>query len=484
MAWPEISKRLRSSDAIRHAPTRTTVIGQSAMGRYEILKLIGEGSNGEVYLARVVKDPTRYVVVKRVKENIRQNPKFQQFFDSEVQSMARFRHPYVVQLIDASIDDPIGPCLILEYIHGVTLEAILVRHRRWFPERIGRIFGQLCHALQAAHDAGIMHRDLKPANLMITDFNTPNESLKVMDFGFAGFTERPHIQIAELTGCGPIFACGTPAYVSPEMIRADSVDRRADLYSVGVILYEMITGRLPFNQMTVQEILSAHVRESPPTLRSLGIHDVNPIAEAVLQISLAKYPNERHQSARELALHFGQAIGTEIWESTAPPGYEASSDTATNHVKTILHAPTISNAPVSQKEPINDLFTFFDKFEATLPERLAAVKLRGFVEAVCGCVVTSEPGIIHLRVDLPSGWQEPKTRSGVIGWIQSIRKFTPEPGREPIDVKLEMKKIDANRVAVLVTLQPMAEYPPGNHETWRERCEEIYNILRMYLMAA
>ena len=246
----------------------------------------------------------------------------------------------------------------------------------------------------------------------------------------------------------------------------------------------MLAGRLPFNHDTVQEILSAHVRLTPPTLRSLGIHDVNPVAEAVLQIALSKYPNERHQSARELALHFGQAIGTEIWESTAPPGYGAISDTATNLASTLLHAQALPSVPVSQKEPINDRFTFFDKFEATMPERLAAAKLRGFVEAVCGSVVTSEPGLIHLRVDLPSGWQEPKTRSGVIGWIQSIRKFVPEPGREPIDVKLEMQKIDANRVAVLVTLQPMAEYPPANHATWRERCEEIYNVLRMYLMAA
>src|SRR5207253_7819018 len=149
--------------------------------------------------------PDEYVVGKRVKEQLLQNPKFRKFFDSEVESMKRFDHPYVVKLLDATLRDPIGPCIILEYIQGYTLEAILHKYPRWYPERMARMVGQLCHALQAAHDAGIMHRDMKPANVMITGFNTPQETVKVMDFGFAGFTERAHIEIAELTGHGPVF---------------------------------------------------------------------------------------------------------------------------------------------------------------------------------------------------------------------------------------------------------------------------------------
>src|SRR5581483_850795 len=143
------------------------------------------------------------------------------------------------------LTDPLGPCLVMEYVPGLTLESLLARNRVLEPVRAGRLLGYFCHALQAAHDAGIIHRDLKPANLMVQNPGTPAESLKVMDFGFAGFAAKPHIQLAELTGRGPISALGTPAYVSPEMIRGDRVDGRSDLYSVGVILYELLTGRLP-----------------------------------------------------------------------------------------------------------------------------------------------------------------------------------------------------------------------------------------------
>ena len=101
-------------------------LGQVVLGKYHLAQLIGEGSNGEVYLSRVSGQPNQYAVVKRVKAHILQNPKFRQFFDSEVHSMTRFEHPYAVRLYDASLDDPIGPCLALEYIHGITLEAVLV----------------------------------------------------------------------------------------------------------------------------------------------------------------------------------------------------------------------------------------------------------------------------------------------------------------------------------------------------------------------
>ena len=188
-------------------------------------------------------------MVKRIHDSVVAHPKFRQMFEAEVRSMANFDHPYAVGLIEAALDDPIGPCLVMEYVPGITLEAVSRdRHKRQLePERVGRLLGCFCHALQAAHTAGIVHRDLKPSNLMVVNPDTLQETVKVMDFGFAGFAAKPHIQLAELTGHGPIYAIGTPGYVSPEMIRGDRVDGRSDLYSVGVILFEMLTGRLPFD---------------------------------------------------------------------------------------------------------------------------------------------------------------------------------------------------------------------------------------------
>src|SRR5579872_629190 len=181
----------------------------------------------------------------------------------------------------------------MEYVPGVTLETVTTRHRSLDAERVGRLLGYIGHALDAAHTAGIVHRDLKPANLMVLKGGTPEESAKVMDFGFAGFAAKPHLQLAELTGHGPIYAMGTPGYVSPEMIRGDSVDKRSDLYSIGVILFELLTGRLPFDFESQEKLLEAHVKNSPPRFAKIGAKHVPPAVEAVVQLALSKYPNER-----------------------------------------------------------------------------------------------------------------------------------------------------------------------------------------------
>lgn len=489
MAWTAISNRFRNTEATRPSAVATVSepgaawIGKRAMDRYEIVKYIAEGSNGEVYLARPLgAKPDQFVVVKRVKEQLLQNPKFRQFFESEVRSMKRFDHPYVVKLIDATLHDPIGPCLVLEYIHGHTLEQIMAKYPRWYPERMAKLVGQLCHALQAAHDAGIMHRDMKPANIMIVGFNTPQETVKVMDFGFAGFTERPHIQLAELTGRGPVFCCGTPAYVSPEMVRGDACDGRADLYGVGCILYELLTGRLPFEFPTVEEIMAAHVKTAPPAFYKLGIKDVPPSVEGVVQLALAKYPAERHQSGRDLAIHFGQAVGMpSLWQDTAPKNYrpkETQTKSGTIIVdKRAIHAPKPGS--------VEDKFTFYDNFEASLAPKIAAAKLRGFVDDVGGTIVDSEPGVIRMRVDLPEGYREQgMTRSGLFSWFASIRQAMPASGEEPIEVAMQMQKIDDTRVAVFVAFTPMKEFIPVDLNVWKERCENLYNLLRAYLMAS
>jgi serine/threonine protein kinase len=269
------------SGVMRHAPDPAALTGATVLGKYKIDSFIGEGSNAHVFVGHPVADPGRYVVVKRIKPHVQANPRFRQFFDNEVASMRRFKHPYAVHLHDATLDDPVGALLVLDYIPGVTLESLLNRHRRLAPDRVGRILGPLCHALQAAGELGIVHRDLKPANLMVVGADTPQESIRVMDFGFAGFSSKPHIQLAELTGKGQIFACGTPAYVSPEMVRADPVDHRGDIYSVGVMLFELLTGRLPFDVHSQEQMLDAHLHTPPPRFSRVGLFDL-PRVEAVV----------------------------------------------------------------------------------------------------------------------------------------------------------------------------------------------------------
>src|SRR5438132_1734340 len=160
------------------------MVGRIFLGRYETMRILGEGGMGRVYLARQL-DLGRQVVVKIMHEQVAADPHFRDRFQRETLLMARFQHPYAVILYDASLNDPEGPCIIMEYIRGVTLDGLLEQNGRLSAPRVGRLLGQLGEVLQAAHAQGIVHRDLKPANLMVVDPDSPYEKIKVMDFGLA-----------------------------------------------------------------------------------------------------------------------------------------------------------------------------------------------------------------------------------------------------------------------------------------------------------
>ena len=460
-------------------------IGQTFLRRYKVRKFLGEGSNAHVFLATLSSDPKRFVVVKRIKDEAASAPRFRQFFDAEVRSMARFSHPYIVRLIDASLDDPNGACLVMDYISGVTLEAVLNKEKTMSPDRLAKVLGPLGHALYAAQLAGIVHRDLKPANLMVTGYGTDAESVRVMDFGFAGFTARPHIQLSELTGQGSFFACGTPAYVSPEMARGDSTDARADIYSVGVMLYELLTGRLPFDHADVGRLVDAHVRDTPPRFQRIGCGHIPAAVEAVVQVALSKFPSERHQTMKDLVAQYGKAVGWDVWGLTAPDGYVYAPAAESGEV-------VLSTAATAQPaDAASERFILSDLFEATLPEKLAAIKLRGFIEDVGGEVLESEPGLIRVRVEMPVGYKEsnssrPSSSSGVFAFLSGVvRSAAPVAprGKEPIEIELQMKKLDANKVSVLVAFRPVRPFLPTDHALWSERCEAYYTHLRQFVMA-
>src|SRR5438552_3452996 len=273
------------------------MVGRIFLGRYEALRLLGEGGMGRVYLARQL-DLGRQVVVKVMHDHVASDPLFCERFQRETLLMAHFQHPYAVTLYDASLDDPQGPCIVMEYIRGITLDTLLQRNGRLAPARVGRLLGQLCEVLQAAHSTGIIHRDLKPANLMVVDPDTPYEIVKVMDFGLAKpLVHDPDLPFPLTNGD---FAVGTPGYMCPEQARGEEMDHRGDLYSVGVILFELLTGQLPFAGKSTMDILLAHATEEPPSFAALGAGPhVPPAIERVVQSCLTKDPNQRPKHARE-----------------------------------------------------------------------------------------------------------------------------------------------------------------------------------------
>jgi serine/threonine-protein kinase len=436
------------------------MIGRVFLGRYETTRLIGEGGMGRVYLARQL-DLGRHVVVKVMHDHIAADPKFCERFQRETLLMARFQHPFAVTLYDASLNDPQGPCIIMEYVRGVTLDALLQRHTRLSPARVGRLLRQLCEVLQAAHTEGIVHRDLKPANLMVVDPDTPFEHLKVMDFGLAKLLGPFDTQGANITGTE--FAIGTPGYMCPEQANGDEMDHRGDLYSVGVILYELLTGRLPFSGASTMDVLIAHATEAPPPFAHSGVAEwVPPAVEAVVKACLGKTANQRPANARDLAERFEAALETDTEAPPQPAPVREDPRPPPPQPDAIAARPTVALT--------TDPFTVVHEFEAWMPETIASYKLRGFVQDAGGEVIESVPGRIRVRL---GGKGSAYATSGLSSWFGLGRRS------QMIDVELRLHKTDQGRDSLLhitVVLRPADKDAAA--PDWRDRCARIFCDLR------
>jgi serine/threonine-protein kinase len=414
---------------------------------------------GRVYLARQL-DLGRQVVVKVMHDHVAADPKFCERFQRETLLMARFQHPYAVTLYDASLNDPQGPCIIMEYIRGVTLGTLLHNNKgRLSAPRVGRLLGQLCEVLQAAHNEGIIHRDLKPSNLMVVDPDTPYEKIKVMDFGLAKLIDAPSLKQVNVTGGD--FAVGTPSYICPEQVRGDPVDQRGDLYSVGVILYEMLTGRPPFTAQSTMDILLAHATEEPPSLSAVG-PEIPPAIETVVLDCLAKSPARRPPSARDLAERFETALAHE----------EAVREAATRP-ESLQEVEQLPSGPDPAEVDPNAVVYHL---EAWMPEAIAVHKLRGFMYDVGGQVIESVPGRIRVHLGGPGSAYQMSTRSK--SWFGIPRKGSM------IELELCMQQNDPERQNLLqmtVIMRPL-DADSAFDPMWRSLSAQVYVDLRGYLM--
>jgi tRNA A-37 threonylcarbamoyl transferase component Bud32 len=448
------------------------MVGRTFLGRYEAVRLLGEGGMGRVYLAKQL-DLGRQVVVKVMHDHIAADPKFHERFQRETLLMARFQHPYVVTLYDASLNDPQGPCIVMEYIRGITLDALLQRNTRLSPTRVSRVLGQLCEALQAAHVEGIVHRDLKPANLMIVDPDTPYEKIKVMDFGLAKLVDSKPMKYQKKSDTGADFAVGTPGYISPEQVRGDDIDHRSDLYSLGVILFELLTGRLPFAGNETMDVLLAHATEAPPTFDSLGASSwVSPAIEAVVQNCLAKNPADRPASARDLAELYETALVIEASPAQPVVVNGAPGDTPANGATAVAGA----QAPKAAYDPN----VVVHRMEAWMPEAIAAYKLRGFVYDVGGEVLESVPG--RIRVRLGGKGSVYHTNNGPLSWLGLGRKTAV------VDVELDLERSTSNpgqqNLLHITVKMRSPDLGAAANPNWRARCTRIFCDLRGYLAGA
>jgi len=270
-------------------------IGSLIDGKYEVSSRLGEGGMGVVYRCRhTILDRT--VAMKVLRLDMAKNLELTERFLNEARSASSIGNPHIIDILDFGQLPDGATYFLMEFLEGNSLTSLLEAGRRLPLERLLDIAIQLTEALGAAHRAGIVHRDLKPDNVFLIQRGDEDDFVKVLDFGIA----KANTATNQLTQAGQVF--GTPHYMAPEQAAGKEVDGRADIYSLGVMLFELVSGRLPFDGDNFMSILTQHMYKEAPRMRDLGESGlrVAPELEAVIQRCLLKTPADRYASMEEL----------------------------------------------------------------------------------------------------------------------------------------------------------------------------------------
>lgn len=283
------------------------LLGTHLDGKYQILKKIGEGGMGSVYIAN--QEPIdRKVAVKVLLSKLAEDEIAVKRFEQEARAISKMQHPNTVTIYDFGRvedheEDTERLFIVMEYLKGFTLTQVLRQEGAIPGPRASRILRQVCASLADAHGAGIIHRDLKPDNIFLSEIGGEKDWVKVLDFGVAKLADSE--SAGTLTQTGMIF--GTPKYMSPEQAEGKPIDYRADIYALGVVLYELLTGKPPFVSDTPVGLLLKHISEPPRPFREAAAdRDVDPRLEQVVMRALEKHPDRRQQQVTELAAELEQ----------------------------------------------------------------------------------------------------------------------------------------------------------------------------------
>src|SRR3954471_15741949 len=270
------------------------------LGRYTIERTIGSGAMGVVYEGVDPRLGRRVAIKTILKAQLDETTakEYSMRFVREAQAVARLNHPHVVQVFDFGEEGDIA-YLVMEFIKGKELKAFFDANERFDLKEAVRIMGELCDALEVAHNAGIIHRDIKPANVMLDG----QARTKLTDFGVARVQDSD--KTVEKTQAGTMV--GTPAYMSPEQITGVNVDKRSDVFSAGIILYQFLTGEKPFTGSGAWTIAKKILQEEPKLPSSLN-NAITPLFDAVVNKALSKNPDTRFQSARDLGVALKRAL--------------------------------------------------------------------------------------------------------------------------------------------------------------------------------
>src|SRR5438128_6031515 len=312
-------------------------VGQTVAQKYFVHQMLGRGGMGQVYKATHL-TLDRPVVLKMLNRVLSTDPSIIQRFHREARAASRLNHPNSINVIDFGQAEDGTLFMAMEYLAGRNLALVIVEDFPLDPARVVKIGSQVLAALVEAHAVGILHRDLKPENVMVESRRDDTDFVKVLDFGIAQLNEAGGAGRPRLTQAGMV--CGTPGYMSPEQARGEDLDPRSDLYSVGIILYEMLTGKLPFDGETPQALVAKVMveRPIPPNERRPDLHIAADL-EALIMSALAPDRDARPASAED----FRRAL----LSCPLPGAYPSRSTPAPAHATMVLEArSTPGGAPI------------------------------------------------------------------------------------------------------------------------------------------
>ena len=263
------------------------MIGKLIDGRYEIIEEIGKGGMARVYKSRD-KALNRYVAVKILKEDYKDDKEFVRRFNTEAQAAASLSNPHIVSIYDVGCEDGMY-YIVMEYIEGETLKSYIDRVGVIQWRKAAEFSLQICEGIEEAHNNSVIHRDIKPQNIIMT----PDGVLKITDFGIARAATQATTTMASNN------TIGTAHYLSPEQARGGYTDERTDIYSMGVVMYEMLTGVLPFDDSTAVAIALKHIQETPTPITEIN-PDVPKSLEQVVMKAMTKEQNSRYSSITDM----------------------------------------------------------------------------------------------------------------------------------------------------------------------------------------
>jgi serine/threonine protein kinase len=309
------------------------MVGKLLLNRYELLEKIGEGGMGIVYKAKCHL-LNRFVAVKILKSELNNDEEFVARFKREGISVAKLSHPNIVNVHDVGIEDSIN-FIVMEYINGKTLKELIKENSRLSADRTLDITLQIAKALECAHKNNIIHRDIKPDNILITE----DSVVKVMDFGIAKVLDAQTITNSDKV-------IGTARYFSPEQAKGNFVDGRTDIYSLGIVMYEMVTGKVPYNAESAITIAMMHIQEPVIPPKEVILDLPQNINQTILK-ALEKEPINRFQTATEMV---------DILDSIKKnPNFNLNNraDDATKLLNRVVIVPNAANEFTAVMNPVN-----------------------------------------------------------------------------------------------------------------------------------